>query len=348
MSADRHAIELKKRNHTVSLLTNYSTRLNPPRTHIPLPGQRHLQQLLGFLILPVAATILRPDVINCHSRSDQVALSLTKFLHRKPVVWKDAGDLIHQLDPRKRGLQRLNQSLLVWAISKADGIYFLNSSDRKQVENFLESRGKVLGHTATIPTSIDFDDYDLEAKPLSKPRSKIILGFIGRLDKIKGVQDIISAVNALEPNQFELWIVGDGPLMPWLKNLAKNHSYLKLFGYQEDLSSFYRSFDIFVHPSLAEGWGVSVREAMYFGLPIVATNVGGIKNQIENLRHGILIEPSNQEMLAEAIKNLVDDSALRAKLGDSAARKARQEGDFARLVEEQIEPFVTSVARIVS
>jgi glycosyltransferase involved in cell wall biosynthesis len=90
------------------------------------------------------------------------------------------------------------------------------------------------------------------------------------------------------------------------------------------------SMDLFVLPSRSEAFPLATLEAMSAGVPVVATRVGGLPEQIEHLREGILVPPENPAALAAAIVRAYDDPVLRARLSEAAAARVRREFTLAR------------------
>ncbi len=344
ISADQHAIELSKLGHQVKLVTNYpSAREYKDRQYIPLPGHRHLQNVLSFLILPLVATIYRPDIINAHSRSDQVSLSLTKWLHKSPVVWKDAGDLRHQIKRRSTLLAKVNQRILVRGIERAQAIYTLNNQDKTYLQKKLSKLYglNIKNKISVIPSDICFSDYNLTAKRLDKPRGKLVIGFVGRLEGThKGLDNLLLSLEGVDESLYELWVVGGGHKESLMKKIAANNAAVRFFGPQQNVSRFYRSFDIFVAPSTFEGWGKVIKEAMYFGLPVIGTNTGGIADQITHLDNGYLIDDNSPKNIAEAINKMLSDSPLRKSISNSARVHTSRLGDFKNLAHGRIEPLL--------
>lgn len=156
---------------------------------------------------------------------------------------------------------------------------------------------------------------------------------VGRLVWRKGFKFLIDAMpNVLsEYPDARLFIVGDGdqqvPLQRLVKKLGIDHA-VKFLGRvsTEKLYSLYCKADVYVQPSLYEPCGITILEAMSFGKPIVATNVGGTPELITNGVEGLLVKPKDSEHLAKAITCLFSDSSLKKKLGDNARR--RVERDF--------------------
>lgn len=139
-----------------------------------------------------------------------------------------------------------------------------------------------------------------------------IIGSIGRLSKEKGFKYLLEAVYLLRKKGVDarLVIIGEGDERPNLLKLLEKFSissFVLLPGYQESASKYLSLFDVFVMPSLTEGLPMTLLEAMQVKIPIVATNVGGIPEVLENGRGGLLVNPSDPEGLADAISSIYHD-----------------------------------------
>ena len=89
---------------------------------------------------------------------------------------------------------------------------------------------------------------------------------------------------------------------------------------QQDLNKLYSSSDIFILPSLKEGFGIVFLEAMYYSLPIITTNISAIPELVKNRDNGLLVPPANAKFLAEAILLLIDNSQLRITMGQQGKK----------------------------
>ena len=168
-------------------------------------------------------------------------------------------------------------------------------------------------------------------------RSEIVVGAAGRLVDIKGLSDLVRAIAVLSSEfpDLRLEIAGDGPELNNLQEEARRLSLLgrvRFLGWQEDIRSIYRNWDIFAMPSLTEGFPMAALEAMGEGLPIVATNVGGLPELIEDGITGLLVPPSNAEELAQALRNLILDSKRRQEMGAAGWRRACEHFSIERMV----------------
>jgi len=126
--------------------------------------------------------------------------------------------------------------------------------------------------------------------------------YVGRLIRAKGVQDLIEAHKRLG-GRLPLAIVGDGPYRRQLREIAGSSNSIQFLGELsgKQLDDVYRSARIFVNPSYSEGLPTAVMEAASFGIPVIATSVGGTEEIIQAGTTGLLIEPGNVDDLERSI-----------------------------------------------
>lgn len=180
-----------------------------------------------------------------------------------------------------------------------------------------------------IPNGIDLERF----KNLDRQRNREKLGLkdefvimtVARLEKVKGIEYLIEAVKIFQPSitNFKLIIIGDGTERNNLANLVHNLNLkdkIKFLGPIPNLKipGYLIAADCSVVPSLKEGFGIVILEAMAAGLPVIGTKVGGIPDIIKNGENGILIEPKNPEAIAKAILNLFSNSEFAKKLVQNA------------------------------
>jgi len=106
---------------------------------------------------------------------------------------------------------------------------------------------------------------------------------------------------------------------------------VSLLGYRNDVAELLEMADIFVLPSLYEGFGLAAAEAMWLGRPVIASEVPGIAEVIESGVTGVLVPPADAEALAAAIASLWEDEARRETLGQAAQQVARERFDVSRM-----------------
>lgn len=154
------------------------------------------------------------------------------------------------------------------------------------------------------------------------PVSKIIIGNVGRFSEAKGQKFLIESVSHLK--DVLLVIVGDGPLRGFLEEQVKRLRVdCKFIGTldPDEIPLFLKTLDIFCFPSLWEGWGTALVEAMASGLPVVASDIPPIREVLDD--SGILVPPGNSDKLSEVLKGLIDDPFLRETMGMKAKERSK-------------------------
>jgi glycosyltransferase involved in cell wall biosynthesis len=150
---------------------------------------------------------------------------------------------------------------------------------------------------------------------------KFLVGHAGALvNRHKGQQYLLEAASILEnvyPN-IHFFFLGQGEDESWLKGLADGLSNVTFTGFIENLGDYLAAFDLFVFPSLQEGLGSVLLDAMQFKLPIVASDVDGIPDIIEHEKTGLLVPPRDGKALSRAIENLYLSGDKRLMLSENA------------------------------
>jgi len=169
-----------------------------------------------------------------------------------------------------------------------------------------------------------FSDSQINAPAMREklriPPEAFVVGTTGRLTPIKGQRYLLEAAAMISPGNRDLFFVflGDGELARELGKMAsllgiKNVMFL---GWRQDVPEVMSTFDIFVLPSLNEGMGKVLIEAMALGKPIVASDVGGIPDLVAHNRNGLLVPPADVEGLVDSINVLLHDPKRREVMGD--------------------------------
>lgn len=155
----------------------------------------------------------------------------------------------------------------------------------------------------------------------------LVVCAVGTLRWEKGYRYLLDAWRQLEANHqlpanSKLWIVGTGPLEQELKHMTKDTPSVVFLGRRDDTAQLLRSADLFVLPSVNEGFGIAIVEAMCAGLPVISTTSGGIPEVIHHGRTGILVPPEDAESLVAAIAELANDPEQRKSLSQAARTEA--------------------------
>lgn len=173
--------------------------------------------------------------------------------------------------------------------------------------------------------------------PDRESAESIVVGAACRLVDIKGLPDLIHAVALLCPElpNLRLEIAGEGPELENLEQEARVLGIterIRFLGWQKDMGSVYRNWDIFAMPSLTEAFPMAALEAMAQGLPVVATNVGGLPELVEEGRTGYLVPPSDPDALADRLRPLILDPNRRQAMGAAGYYRVREHFSVDRMV----------------
>jgi glycosyltransferase involved in cell wall biosynthesis len=165
----------------------------------------------------------------------------------------------------------------------------------------------------------------------------VVIGSVGRLDAVKAYDQLLHAFHRLRertPN-VRLRIAGDGPERKTLQAVRCElglESCVDFLGEVSNIEPVYRSFDIFVLPSVGEGMSNTILEAMASALPIVATNVGGNSELIIPEESGILCRVGDLEALVSGLERYVRDAELRLRHAHAARRRCEEHFALRRMV----------------
>ena len=160
-----------------------------------------------------------------------------------------------------------------------------------------------------------------------------IVLFVGRIDSLKGIDYLVEAMRQLgQKFPFRLQVVGGSldasPELNELKSKIQEADLtdrVDIIGSvsQEKLVYYYNSCDIFVMPSLHESFGLAALEAMACGIPVVVSDVGGLKTFVTDSETGFLVAPANANEIAVRIALLLENDSLRNQIGEKAQIEAR-------------------------
>jgi glycosyltransferase involved in cell wall biosynthesis len=168
--------------------------------------------------------------------------------------------------------------------------------------------------------------------------SEIILGTAGRLVELKGLEYLLNATRILrhEFPALRVEIAGSGPQRARLERAVTQlglGGHIEFLGWVHNLRSVLVRWNVFVMPSLEEGFPIAALDAMAAGLPVVATAVGGVPELIENGKTGWLVPPRDAEALASRLRLLLRNSELRLSVGAAAHAHVRDHFSAAQMTE---------------
>jgi glycosyltransferase involved in cell wall biosynthesis len=205
-----------------------------------------------------------------------------------------------------------------------------------ECNDYLSLRVSHPSNTTVIHSGVDLGQFSKEAKQgtrkreeLGIPANSLVIGYVGWLIPIKGVTHLVSAMPRIVDQYPKsiLLLVGKGDDKGWeeikLKEMVKSlglEDKVLFWGWRPDVAGFMGCFDVFVLPSLNEGMGRVLVEAMAAGLPIVASRVGGIPDLVKDGQNGLLVPAEDTSALAKAISDLLSDKERRHRMGEAGKK----------------------------
>jgi glycosyltransferase involved in cell wall biosynthesis len=183
----------------------------------------------------------------------------------------------------------------------------------------------------------------LRADPASSP---VRIVSIARLEPPKDHRTLLGALAALRSRDWELELIGGGPLEQEARGLAAALGIadrVHLSGYQPDPAVALARAQVFVLSSRSEGFPRSVLEAMRAGLPVVASDVGGVSEAVSEGINGLLVPPGELQALSGALEKVIADTEERQRLGAAARRIYEGRFRFERMLQETMEVYDTVV-----
>ena len=284
-----------------------------PRTEMDLSAAWRLTRVLKQL---------RPDIVHAHDPHGVAMASLALSMSTLAVKPRLVAS-------RRVDFHLRNTALSRWKYRQVD--LFICASEA--IRKMLVGDGIPRKRTVTVHEGVDLGKVNAAPpadlhQDLWLPHGAPIVGNVAALVPHKGQRYLVEAAVKLLPDQPDARIViaGEGELGPSLEQQIKQHhleKHVLLAGFRPDVLSLHKAFDIFVMSSVTEGLGTSLLDAMACGKPVVATNVGGIPEVVADGETGILVPPRDPAALAEALRKLLADPALRQRMGAAGLVRVR-------------------------
>ena len=282
---------------------------------------------------------LQTDLLHAHEAKAAQWCYLHHLMYRKPYVITRR--VPHK--PKANWFTRrvYNHAAAVVALSSAIKNIVQHYSPELQVEIIPSMYQKTMPNKERVK---QLKDYCQQTYGKRTTIGNLIVGHIGALvDHHKGQSLIIEAARQLEHSHPQLLFifVSDGPDKARLTKLAKGLP-VYFAGHQSQVADYFALFDYFVFPSLHEGLGSSLLDAIFHQLPIIASRVDGIPDIIQDQQTGLLIEPGKADQLAKALIRIMD-SDLSNKLVKQANLTLERYG-----VETVTEQYIGVYQRVVA
>jgi glycosyltransferase involved in cell wall biosynthesis len=279
----------------------------------------YIVSAMPFIFLKSLSLIRKEkiDVLHCQGfASSFLGYTLSKLTNIPYVV------TVQRIEESKGFLRRLVYSNASLCIAASNSI-----------ENYFKEIG--VKKTKVIPNGVNIEQFKnidrLSSRQELGLKDEFVITTVARLERVKGIEYLIKAAGILNKkfklqiSSFKLLIIGDGSERNNLENLInelKLGDTVKLLGQIENnlVPKYLSAVDLFVLPSIREGFGIVILEAMAARLPAIATRVGGVPDIVRDKQTGILVEPESPEEIAKAILTLYKDRAFGNRLAESAIK----------------------------
>jgi glycosyltransferase involved in cell wall biosynthesis len=263
---------------------------------------------------------IKPDIIHTHLFQPRVYTSIANLFNNRSVLITQKHSIVN---PKKHHIFIVLEMISIRMNKKVIAI-------SESVKNSLTKYEFIPQHKIfVLPNCIDYQAFHKASnRQFVRKSNELVIGTVGRLEKVKGISYLLLAMKIILTKfpHTRLEIVGDGSqageLVEITKNLGISNS-VKFFGKFTDVIPFYNKMDIFILPSILEGFGIVLLEAMAAGIPVVASDVDGIREVVIQGESGILIPPKNPDAIASAIIQLIENPQLVKSLVENGLKRAR-------------------------
>ena len=253
------------------------------------------------------------DIVHMHESRAFLTLHVSGHLRQTPYV-------LTRRVQRKPRQSWLNQSVY----SKANAVVTLSDAIGQIVN---ESLGIKLNYSVIPSAKTGFSFNSGEVQSIrSRLKGDFVVGHIGTLDDShKGQLQIIETARRFSASHPEICfvLVGEGRDFELFKQQTASLDNITLVGLVDNVGDYLKAFDIFLFPSRHEGLGSILLDALDFGLPVIATDVGGIPEIIENGVNGFLVKPDAIDDICESILGLYSESTLIEQIARANTEKAK-------------------------
>jgi len=296
------------------------------RLGVPVYHLTKSEGLTPLLSLKIASLIrnLKVDLIHTHNVGPLIYGGLASVITGLPLVHTE-----HSRLPRHEKRLRSIEKLLSLKASKIVAV------SKCIADQLIDEQGIKPDRVKVIPNGVDVELFGNARQEREDVReelgiedTEIVIGTVGRLAAVKDYTTLIQAfalVKAGGEGTIKLLMVGDGPERKKLEKIADEigvREHVIFLGMRDDVPRLMAAMDIFALSSVDEGLPLAALEAMSVGLPIVATDVGGIPEAVGHGLNGFLIPPRSPQQMAIALLKLIHDPELREKLSIQARKRA--------------------------
>ncbi|QZA32870.1 glycosyltransferase family 4 protein [Hydrogenibacillus sp. N12] len=296
--------------------------------------------VMGLWELRSVLAELKPDLVSAHSSKAGWLGRLAARSLGIPVIFTAHGWAFTEGVPRPKRMMYAFAERMAAPLS--DRIITVSEYDFKLA---LSHRIAKADRLVVVHNGIPDITPALRAQPENGP---VCMVMVARFEHQKDHGTLIHALAELKALEWKLELIGDGPLREQVKNEVEKlglHERVSFLGARKDVAERLAKAQIFVLTSKWEGFPRSILEAMRAGLPVIASDVGGVREAVIDGQTGYLIPRGDQERLQERLKQLILNHELRAQMGTAGRRRYEKHFTIERMVEKTLAVYEDVVAR---
>lgn len=318
---------LSERGHDVIVVTNHDKglpkkdRMNGFNVYrISTIGDNLISVFYFWFKLLILIKRLKPTLVHFQGVNTATPGIISRKLFKIPFVVYGRGSDVYQSWKFKTIISK-------HVLKNADGVISLTEYMKNEFKKITPC------NVTVIPNGITLDRFKGEKKQLREKLAfsadETVVIFLSRLNKVKGPKYLIEAAEIIQKQKikYKVLIVGDGDEKCKLEALTKTKGLCENIFFigevpNKEVVEYLVLSDIFVLPTLSEGFGIVYIEAMASGLPIVTTKIMGVNELVEDGKNGFLVDTKNPEQIAEKIKVLISDKKLTEEISMANKKKA--------------------------
>lgn len=293
-----------------------------------------LRDLTGVWEIRRKLAMLRPNIVSTHSSKAGWLGRIAARSLRIPVIFTAHGWAFTDGVRESHRWIYARAERLVAPLSNR--IITVSIYDRQLALRYGIASAKKL---VTIHNGVPDVPESLRAKPALEPPRLIM---VARFEEQKDHKTLLEALVQLRELPWSLELIGDGPLRADMERLATDlgiRSRIDFVGAVSDVANRLSKSQIFILTSRWEGFPRSILEAMRAGLPVLASNVGGVSESVADGVNGILVPRGDVEAVAKGLYTLLTNPGLRRRLGERSRERFEQDFTFERMAKKTIEVY---------
>lgn len=300
----------------------------------------------SFFLKFELAFLLRPAIIVATGATDLIPFGIASILTRAKFIPLLTSEIWYNISEMPKPLRKISEFLLRAALQKAYAVLAISESVKKETrDNYGINSNKVLVYKYRISTQFN-PDASRDLKLILNPTGPVVLT-VARICPGKGLIYLVEAARIVANNVPTVKFIikassSDDRYERRIRNLIHKHNLQQHFmilggSPYSEMPKYMSVADVFVLPSISEGLGLVILEALATGVPVVASRVGGIPDILIHEYNGLLVEPRDVEGLAEAIMKILSNDKFKKQLIEGGLATIR------RIKENEIEKLLSKL-----